>query len=246
MNFLVIPDGDTPPGENKLNIKQLYELFKNTKSRGLVSLPFLGLIQFYLGKDDHLIKNSLTELYCNHSYMTLSGARDFQFGVVSDLMAKLSFLLKQVTINNIRVRELEHLATAKLINDECNFEPTIQGKLDKLLEILDELDVEHKKSMFPYEPPQLQMAGEIETSSQLVNADFINLQTEFDKVNEVTTKQKQQKRLEDTVEAVLDEKNPFTNGDNHFWWEDDFFDKRDSNETVEVSKNIPNNTLQSS
>ena len=221
-----------------MNIKRLYELFKNTKSHGLVSLPFLGLIQFYLEKDDRLIKNSLTELYGNLSYMTLSGARDFQFEAVSDLTAKLSFLLKQATINNTRVRELEHLATAKLINDERNFEPTIQGELDDLLEILDEPDIEHKKYMFPYEPPQLQTADEIETSSQLVDADFIDLQTEFDKVNDMTTAQKQQKRLEDTVEAVIDEKNPFTNVDNNFWWQDEFFDKRDSNETVEMSKNI--------
>ena len=54
--ILVIPDGDAPPEENKVNIKQLYELFKNTKSHGLVSLPFLSLIQFYLEKDNHLIK----------------------------------------------------------------------------------------------------------------------------------------------------------------------------------------------
>ena len=92
--LLVIPDRNAPPRENKVNIKQLYELFKNTKSHGLVSLPFLGLIQFYLEKDDRLIKNSQTELYGNLSYMTLSGARDFQFEAISDLTARLSFLLK--------------------------------------------------------------------------------------------------------------------------------------------------------
>ena len=36
------------------------------------------------------------------------------------------------------------------------------------------------------------------------------------------------------------------NVDNNFWWEDDLFDKRDSNETVEVSKNILDDVLQSS
>ena len=96
--------------------------------------------------------------------MTLTGARDFQFEAVSDLTAKLSFLLKQATINNGKVRELEHLATAKTINDERLFEQTTQSELDKLLEILDEPDIEHKKSMFPYESPQLQTAGKIETS----------------------------------------------------------------------------------
>ena len=72
------------------------------------------------------------------------------------------------------------------------------------------------------------------------------METEFDKVNDVTTEQKQQKRVEDTVEAIIDEKNPFTNANNNFWWEDDLFDKRDSNETVELSKNILEDVLQSS
>ena len=35
--LLVVPDGDAKPGENKVNTKQLYDLFKNTGSHGLVS-----------------------------------------------------------------------------------------------------------------------------------------------------------------------------------------------------------------
>ena len=41
-SLLVVPDGDAPPDE-KLNMKQLYDLFKNTDSYKVVSLP-LGLI----------------------------------------------------------------------------------------------------------------------------------------------------------------------------------------------------------
>ena len=42
--LLVVPGGDTSENSNKLNMKSLYDLFKNTKSHGLVSLPFLGLL----------------------------------------------------------------------------------------------------------------------------------------------------------------------------------------------------------
>ena len=42
--LLIVPDGEPAPGENKINMKQLYDLFKNTNSHGLLSLPFLGLI----------------------------------------------------------------------------------------------------------------------------------------------------------------------------------------------------------
>ena len=47
--LLVVPGGDTSENSNKLNMKSLYDLFKNTKSHGLVSLPFLGLLlNFFL------------------------------------------------------------------------------------------------------------------------------------------------------------------------------------------------------
>ena len=112
--LLVVPDGDATPGENKLNMKQLYELFKNTNSHGIVSLPFLGLIQYYLEKNDRsLIRNVTTELHLNLSYMTLSGARDFQFDAVSDLTTKISFLLKKATVENNELREIEDQVTAK-------------------------------------------------------------------------------------------------------------------------------------
>ena len=97
-SLLVVPDGDAPP-EEKLNMRQLYDLFKNTNSHGLVSLPFRGLIQYYLEENDHsLIKNATSELYFNLSYTTLSGARDFRFDDVSELTARLSILLKHATL----------------------------------------------------------------------------------------------------------------------------------------------------
>ena len=107
-SLIVVPDGDAPP-EDKLNMKNLYDLFKNTNSHGLVSLPFLGLLQYYLEENDHtLIKNATSELYHNLSYSTLSGARDFRFEEVSKLTAKLSFLLKRAAIRNNHLREIEN------------------------------------------------------------------------------------------------------------------------------------------
>ena len=53
--LLVVPDSESASGENKINMKQLYDLFKNTNSHCLVSLPFLGLIQYYLEKNNHYL-----------------------------------------------------------------------------------------------------------------------------------------------------------------------------------------------
>ena len=62
--LLVIPDGDPPPGEKRVNMKSLYDMFKHTNSHGLVSLPFLGILQYYLERNDFsMIQDALTELY---------------------------------------------------------------------------------------------------------------------------------------------------------------------------------------
>ena len=105
-SLLVVPDGDVPPDE-KVNMRQLYDLYKNTKSHGLVSLPFLWLLQYYLEEDDQpLIKNAISELYYNIGYETLSGARNFNFDAVSDLTARLCILLKHATLGNRKLREI--------------------------------------------------------------------------------------------------------------------------------------------
>ena len=91
--------------------------------------------------------------------------------------------------------------------------------------------------MYPYVKPTVQTADEVDKTQKLIEDDFIDLQTKFDKVNNVATEQKKQKKIEDTIETVTDYKNPFnTFGD--FWWEDDLFNNRDFQDTIDVSKNI--------
>ena len=51
-SLLVVPDEHAPP-EEKLNMRYFYDLLKNTNSHGIVLMPFLGLIQYYLEENDH-------------------------------------------------------------------------------------------------------------------------------------------------------------------------------------------------
>ena len=88
--------------------------------------------------------------------------------------------------------------------------------------------------MFPYEPPQLQTTGEIRTTQQLIGNDFVDLQIKLQQ------SKKKQKKVDETLEDAIDKKNPF-NGFDDFWWEDDLFNKNDSVESTEVSKNILDN-----
>ena len=45
------------------------------------------------------------------------------------------------------------------------------------------------------------------------------------------------KKIEDTIESVVDDTNPFSTFDD-FWWEDEMFSERDSVQTVYASKDI--------
>ena len=93
--------------------------------------------------------------------------------------------------------------------------------------------------MYPYVPPMVQTADEIETETTLVDDKFTNLKTKYDKINDVATKQKKQQKITDLVDDVIDESNPFQNLETEdIWVEDDIFDKYDSKETIEISKDI--------
>ena len=77
-------------------------------------------------------------------------------------------------------------------------------------------DVEHKKSMFPYVELTVETANEIDKRQEIIDTDFIDLQNEFNKVKDVTAEQKKQKKIEVTIEDVIDQDNPFSTFDD-FW-----------------------------
>ena len=146
--LLVVLDGDTSENSSKVSMKSLYDLFKNNKSHGLVSLPFLGLLLHFFEseKDLYLIKNATTELYKNLFYITLSGARNLEFEAVSDFIAQLSLIIKGNTIQNINNTEDENISLAEQINNGRIIDPVVNDPLDDVLEIIDVPEAEHKKS----------------------------------------------------------------------------------------------------
>ena len=50
---------------------------------------------------------------------------------------------------------------------------------------------------------------------------------------------KRKKKIEDLIDSVIDDKNPFSNLYD-FWWEDEMFSNRDSIPTVKASKTFLN------
>ena len=103
--LLIIPDGGVPKGTEKINLKLLYEMFKDTESHRLVSIQFLCAPGIFFGLDTSIPKYALTELYRNLSYETLSGARNLEFDVISDLVGERQFQIKNSTLLNMKRKE---------------------------------------------------------------------------------------------------------------------------------------------
>lgn len=65
--------------------------------------------------------------------------------------------------------------------------------------------------MFPYVPPQVQMADEIKTEVAAVDDDFTRIKAEYDQINDAATKQKKQNIITYLIDDIIDETNPFQN-----------------------------------
>ena len=146
------------------------------------------------------------------------------------MILQQDYLLKHTTLGSRRLREIENEQAKWLINEKTIFEPKIEDPLDDVIEIIDLPDIEHKKSMFPYVEPTVETADKIDEKQEIIDTDFIDLKSKFDKVNDVISEQKKQKKIEDTVQNIFE-----TNNFDDFWWED-LFDKTDSTVTVDASK----------
>ena len=98
--LLIVPDGEVPEGDNKRILNQLYEMFKDTNSHGLVSPQFLCALGIFFGADKSTSKTAITDLYKNLSYDTLSSARDLDLQGDSDVISEVSFQVKPSTLLN--------------------------------------------------------------------------------------------------------------------------------------------------
>ena len=169
--LLIVPDGEVQEGEEKMNLKNLYEMFRYTKSHGLVSIQFLGVLSLFFGAGTRESKNAITELYKNLSCATLSGADDFNIDAVSDLRSSLSFSIKKSTLANRDSREIEDVKNAKEIIDTTTFVPLTDPFEQEIADDNFE-DLEYKKMKHPYIEPQNKDAQTIETEPQAMN--FLN------------------------------------------------------------------------
>ena len=134
-------------GEEEINLKQLYEMFKDTISYGLVSLQFLCALGIFFGVDKSILKSAITELYKNLLYETLSGARDFGFQALSDLISKVSFQIKRSTLLNRKKEEEDNESNLKIKEERDFLEQPHQFQEEVVEDVFKSL--EHKKLNIP-------------------------------------------------------------------------------------------------
>ena len=165
--------------------------------------------------------------------MTLSGGSQFSFDGVSDLVARLSFSIKSFTNLNQKQAQIEREKLAKKINDGRIFIPKINNPLDDVIEIMDDPNVQHKKTTFPFVEPTVQLPDEIEDTQKRIDDDYVDLLNKIYGVNDVITEQNKNKKVETVIEDVLD---PTLIDD--YWWENDMFDSSDKQPTIDTTKMI--------
>ena len=192
----------------KINLKKLYSIFRDTKSHGVVSLHFLCSVGIFFCLWPSIPKYAHTELYQNFSYETLSGTRNHEFESVSDLIGELSFFIKQSTLANIKRKEKDDEKSLQEIEKICNF---VEKPDEFSEEVIDGLfkDLEHKKVQHPYVEPQVQDAETIERETKNENDEFLDLYKKFNEVNDAAARQKKGNEAIDLIGNIKDEDNPF-------------------------------------
>ena len=73
--LIIVLDEEVPDGMEKINLKNLYQMFKDKKSHRILSLHFLYSLGIFFGLRPSIQKYARTELYQNLSYETLSAAK---------------------------------------------------------------------------------------------------------------------------------------------------------------------------
>ena len=107
--LLPIPDRDFPAfvGDQKLSIKKLGKQFRDSLSHGIVVLPFICALNFFLSGDPEKSKNPLTELYYNVFLEILSDEyeQSSTYDAISELFAEVSTGLQEAIRSNKLKRE---------------------------------------------------------------------------------------------------------------------------------------------
>ena len=219
---------EVPDGEEKVNLKYLNEMFKDTNSQGLLSLQFLGALGIDFGLYISVSKNAITEFYKNISYETQSGDKDGVYNLISGL----SFKIKRSTLSNReRQRKEDQKSSEKIIKDTSFVELPDQFEKELVQDLFKSL--EHKIVEQTYIEPQVQDAETIEIEAKNKDDEFSELKQLLNEINNTKTEEKQQNETFELIDNGLDENNPFNDiKTDDIYIEENLFDNKNTTDLM--------------
>ena len=182
-----MPDGETSPGAQKISLKWLSEHFKDTKSHGPVSLQFLSALNLFFRGSIESLRNTISELYQNLIFETLSGAREMQFEWISDLVLHITYKLQHSFSLNTEKKDSDTKKHNDLVKEKYNFDkkPSVDDKFEEqiVMDILEDVPYDHIKTEGPYIEPTAQDVQTTNDEIKQKNEDFLQTPAEFNKID---------------------------------------------------------------
>ena len=192
--LLPVPDGETSPGAQKISLKWLSEHFKDTKSHGPVSLQFLSALNLFFRGSIESLRNTISELYQNLIFETLSGAREMQFEWISDLVLHIKYKLQHSFSLNTEKKDSDTKKHNDLVKEKYNFDkkPSVDDKFEEqiVMDLLEDVPYDHIKTEGPYTEPTAQDVQTTNDEIKQKNEDFLQTPAEFNKIDIAATVQK--------------------------------------------------------
>ena len=189
-----MPDGETSPGAQKISLKWLSEHFKDTKSHGPVSLQFLSALNLFFRGSIESLRNTISELYQNLIFETLSGAREMQFEWISDLVLHITYKLQHSFSLNTEKKDSDTKKHNDLVKEKYNFDknPSVDDKFEEqiVMDLLEDVPYDHIKTEGPYIEPTAQDVQTTNDEIKQKNEDFLQTPAEFNKIYIAATVQK--------------------------------------------------------
>ena len=229
--LMIIPDGEVPEGIEKVNLKLLYEMCIFYS----IYVCFSKIFKVNIST----LKSTISELYMNLSYETLSGARNVDFEAVLNLTSDIAFEITKASLANINRKEQEDIKTSENISNSFGFiGETEHQKFKKELDDDLSTDLEHKKIEHRYVEPQVQDAETIEVETKKQEEDFNDLKIKFGQIDNAETQQKKENETVDLVDDILDNDNPFNDTIEDIFIDGDLFDNTNNADMKIVADDI--------
>ena len=191
-----VPVGETTLSADKISLKRLYELFKDTKFHGLVSIQFLSAVYLSFGGSIENSKNTISEHYQNLTFETLSGARQIQFGWILDLVLHITYKLQHSFLLSTEKKDPDTKKYDDSVKEKYDFDekPSVDDKFEEQIvtDILNNIPYVHIKPEETYVEPTVHDTQTIDDEIKQENEGFLQTAAEFNKTDMAATAQKKQ------------------------------------------------------